>query len=150
MPVEISLLLIAAACIVFVIAAVITLRLFVLRLQALTQKTIALQRDLNELTVACSKLIQTADDTMKEIGDVASTVNQVVGAAKGMGQSIEQTAGVMKQISGVLSQRAAQYVERDRNRGQMEDMMQWTELAMSAWQLWQTGRQKNKQHERRE
>lgn len=150
MPLEISLLIMAAACIVFVITVLIAMRLFMLRLHILTEKTIELQRDLNQLAQDCSKLLQTTDDTVKEIGEAVSTVNYVVGAAKGMGQSLEQTAGVMKKISGLLSQRAAQYAEQERDKRQLEDMMQWAELAMSAWQLWQTGRQKNKQPERRE
>jgi len=150
MPLEISVLVIAIACAVFVVATLIAFRLLVLRLQILTEKTVAMQRDLQELSSACSKLMVTTDATVKEIGEVASTVNQVVGAAKDMGQSISQTAAVIRQVSSTLSQRAARYTEQERGSKGLDDMMQWTELAMSAWQLWQTGRQKSKQSERRE
>jgi uncharacterized protein YoxC len=150
MPLEISVLIIAIACAIFVTVALIALRLLVMRMQTLTEKTIAMQRDLQELSNACGKLMQTTDDTVKEIGEAAATVNHVVGAAKDMGQSISETAAVMKQVSSILSQRAAQYVEQDRGTKQLDDMMQWTELAMSAWQLWQTGRQKSKYSERRD
>jgi len=149
MPLEISVLVIAVACAVFVVAMVITIRLLVLRLHTLTEQTVAMQRDLQELSHTCSKLMVTTDATVKEIGEVAATVNQVVGAAKDMGQSISQTATVIRQVSSTLSQRAARYTE-ERGSKQLDDMMQWTELAMSAWQLWQTGRQKSKQTERRE
>lgn len=144
MTLEHSMLIIAIAIVITVIAVLICLRIMMAKLNQLLLKTMELEQELFTVTKNSQSLIQQAEKTVSEIGDTFSSINTIAIAAKSMGESVEQTASVMKSVSHIVSERATQYMQSHKQTDPTGNIMQWAELTMSAWQLWLSQKAKSK------
>lgn len=130
----------AGAFVVLVIAVIIAIRSALIRLGRMQNLAEAIQQDLHKLSLEMSGILQPAEETVRTVNHQLQSVSWLFKAARQVGDTLEQTTSAIENAAAVLSQAARRHAERASEERQVDEAMQWAELGMTAWQLWQSRR----------
>lgn len=134
---------IAAAAFVLLVAGVlIGLRAAMAKLAGMQASAEAMQREVQRLAKDYGRLVQPAEQTIRTAQNQLQAASGLFNAASQIGGAMEQSASAVRRVSSVLSDQAAQHVERAAEKRQIGEAFEWMELGMAAWQLWQSRRKK--------
>lgn len=135
------------AFVILVIAIIVTMRMLIIQLNTIAATATDMKQDISRLSLEFRVLIQSTDETVKIISDSVQSVQGIVHATRQISASLEQTATMVENVTSKLSSRASHFIEQEKVDRQIDDAMQWADLAFSAWQLWQGGRKKSSEHD---
>lgn len=130
----------AGAFVVLTAGILIAIRFMLTRLARLQASAEAVQRDMHRLSAELSGVLQPAEETIRTVHRQLQSLDGLFTAARQVGGTLEQTTAAMERVTAVLSLSAARHAERISEERQANEAMQWAELGMTAWQLWQNSR----------
>ncbi|WP_127532528.1 DUF948 domain-containing protein [Paenibacillus kobensis] len=138
--------LIAATVIFAVLTAglLIGLKNIVSRIVLMQQSSQRLELDVRTLMVKLQGTTERADKTLALVSDQLKAVSGLFQAASLFGESVENASAAVNSMTAALSNKARQQAERIENkklRG-LDEALDWAEVGMTAWQLWQSVRDK--------
>ncbi|WP_424766806.1 DUF948 domain-containing protein [Paenibacillus sp. sgz302251] len=132
---------IAAGAFVFLVAGILmALRTALGRLMLVQASAAAMQQDLHKLTAELSALVQRAEETLQGANQQLQAASRLFEAAGHVGGAIAHTTSAVERVTSVLSESAEQHAKRSAAKRQAGEALEWAELGMAAWQLWQTNR----------
>ncbi|MWC28879.1 DUF948 domain-containing protein [Paenibacillus sp. MMS18-CY102] len=136
-----------AATVVFIVLAIgllIGLRAVVYRLALMQQSTEKLERDMRTLMLKLQGTTDRMDDTLGLVSAQLRAMSGLFQAASLMGESVENASAAMNAMTAALSNKARQQAERIENKRLkgLDEALDWAEVGMTAWQLWQSVRDK--------
>jgi len=136
LPIEYSFWIIAGSAVVFVIALIVAIIKILVKIEQMTKTATEIKQDIQRLSLESSVLIQSTDETMRMIKESVHAAQGLVHATKQVGQTIDHTTAMVEKVTNALSEKAITYVEKEKTNRHLDEALQWTELALSAWQLW--------------
>ncbi|MBD2867524.1 DUF948 domain-containing protein [Paenibacillus arenilitoris] len=130
----------AGAFVLLAIGMLIALRSALGRLARAQASAEAMQRDVHKLAQELSGLAAPAEATIREAHKHLQSAGRLFEAAGQVGAAIAHTTSAVERVSSVLSESAERHANRAATKRQVEEALEWAELGMAAWQLWQTSR----------
>lgn len=130
----------AGAFVILAAGILVALRSALSRLGQVQAEAEAMRQDLHKLSQEISGLIQPAEETIREAHRQLQAASKLFEAAGQVGGAIAHTTSAAERITSVLSESAEQHAKRYRTKRQVGEALEWAELGMAAWQLWQTSR----------
>ena len=130
----------AGAFVVLVAGILLALRSALSRLGQLQAAAESMRQDLNKLSLELSGLVQPAEETIRVMHRQLQSASKLFEAAGQVGGAIAHTTSAAQRITSVLSESAEQHAKRYETKRQVGEALEWAELGMTAWQLWQTNR----------
>jgi uncharacterized protein YoxC len=130
----------AGAFVVLVAGILLVLRSALNRLGQVQAAADKVQQDLHKLSLELSGLVQPAEETIKAAHRQLESASKLFEAAGQVGGAIAHTTSAVERVTSVLSESAEQHAKRYETKRQVGDALEWAELGMAAWQLWQTSR----------
>lgn len=130
----------AGAFVVLVTGILLVLRAALNRLGQVQAAAEAMQKDLHKLSLELSGLVQPAEDTIMAAHRQLESASKLFEAAGQIGGAIAHTTSAVERVTSVLSESAEHHAKRYETKRQVGDALEWAELGMAAWQLWQTSR----------
>ncbi|WP_331701620.1 DUF948 domain-containing protein [Paenibacillus sp. IITD108] len=87
-------------------------------------------------------ILQPAADTVQAINDQLQSSRKLFQAAEQASEAVDQVSKAAGHLTNLLSDAAVRYVEQSskKQQKQVDEALQWAEIAVIAWQLWQKGR----------
>ncbi|GFN30200.1 DUF948 domain-containing protein [Paenibacillus xylaniclasticus] len=122
----------------------IGLRTIVSRVVLIQLSSERLEQDVRALLIKLQKTSERADETLELISAQLRAVSGLFQAASLLGESVENASAAVNSMTAALSNKARQQAERIENkklRG-LDEALDWAEVGMTAWQLWQSVRDK--------
>lgn len=138
----------AAAFVVLTVGILTALRTALGKLSQLQASAAAMQQELLARSKELSVLMQQTEETMKTARRQFQAAGKLFEAAGQVGGAIAHTTSAVESISSVLSESAEYHAKRAAAKRQTVEALEWAELGMAAWQLWQTNRKAAAQDER--
>lgn|GEM_PF-647837 len=136
-----------AATIVFAVLTVgllIGLKKIISRIALIQQSSERLEQDVRALMKKLQGTSERADETLELVSNQLQSVSGLFQAASLFGESVENASAAVNSMTAALSNKARQQAERIENkklRG-LDEALDWAEVGMTAWQLWQSVRDK--------
>ncbi|WP_028610282.1 DUF948 domain-containing protein [Paenibacillus harenae] len=130
----------AAAFVILTAGILLAVRSALGRLAEAQASAAAMQQDLHKLMKELSGLVRPAEDTIRAAHRQLQAVNSLFEAAGQVGGAIANTTSTVERVTAVLSESAEQHAKRAATKRQFGEALEWAELGMAAWQLWQTSR----------
>ena len=140
MTMEWSAALAAIAFSVLVAGVLIALRALLAKLARIQATADRLQEDVHRISGEVSSLLEPAKQSMRLVQKRLDATEGLFSAVKQAGGAIEHTVSSVERAASVLSQSAVQHAERIAQKKQGEAIVQWTELGLTAWQLWNSSK----------
>ncbi|WP_138753233.1 DUF948 domain-containing protein [Paenibacillus sinopodophylli] len=134
---------IAAGAFVFLVAGILlALRTALHRLGQVQIEAEAMRLDLHKLSTELSRLIQPAEETIRSANRQLLAASKLFESAGHIGGAIANTTSAAERITSLLSESVEQHANHHKTKRQVGEALEWAELGMTAWQLWQTNRKK--------
>ncbi|OBZ12992.1 DUF948 domain-containing protein [Bacillus sp. FJAT-26390] len=130
----------AGAFVVLAAGILLALRAALNKLGQVQAAADKVQQDLQKLSLELSGLIQPAEETIRAAHKQLESASKLFEAAGQVGGAIAHTTSAAERISSVLSESAEHHAKRYETKRQVGEALEWAELGMAAWQLWQTSR----------
>lgn len=130
----------AGAFVVLVSGILLALRSALIRLGQVQAAAESMRQDLNKLSLELGGLVQPAEETIRVMHRQLQAASKLFEAAGQVGGAIANTTSAAQRITSVLSESAEQHAKRYETKRQVGEALEWAELGMTAWQLWQTSR----------
>jgi uncharacterized protein YoxC len=136
-----------AATVVFIILTIgllIGLRIIVIRLRQMQQAAERLEQDMHALMRRLQGTTERAEITLDLVSSQLKAVSGVFQAASMLGESVENASAAVNAMTAAMANKARQQAERiesKRIKG-LDEALDWAEVGMTAWQLWQSVRDK--------
>ncbi|MOA11103.1 hypothetical protein D3C78_1310240 [compost metagenome] len=130
----------AGAFVILTAGILYALRSALGKLAQLQASAAAAQDDLHKLTTELSGLVKPAEDTIRAAHRQLQSAESLFTAAGQIGGAIAHTTSAIEQVTSVLSDAAEKHAKRASTKRQAGEAMEWAELGMTAWQLWQSSR----------
>ncbi|MEK3883589.1 DUF948 domain-containing protein [Paenibacillus sp. PL2-23] len=140
----------AAAAVAFVVLTaglLLGLRAMLKRLDQAQSSVQAVQADLQRLTSEISAVLRPLEESVRSVHRGMEAADGLVQAVRQVGSTVERTTAAVERVTASLSASAVKHAERLAGGKQLEEAAQWAELGLTAWQLWQTGRNGRRSHE---
>lgn len=134
---------IAAAAMSFVVLVagiLYAIRIGLKRLERMQASAEALQEELQQLSAQASSLLVPAEETIKTLKEGVQSAEGLFKAVKGAGHTIHQSTSALERVTSTLSDSAVRHAEQLAGKRQLDEAVQWAELGLTAWHLWQWGR----------
>jgi len=132
----------AAAFIVMTAGMLAAVRIALIRLSQLQQAAEAMRQDIARLTSKAERLIEPAERTLRTANSGLESAQRLFQAARHIGGAIAHTTSAIETAASLLSKTARHHAERDDTKKKAQEAMEWAELGMAAWQLWQSNRKR--------
>ncbi len=99
-----------------------------------------------------ARILEPAADTVQAVNDQLQSSRKLLLAAEQASEVTNQVAKAAGHLTSLLSETAGRYVELStgRKKQQIDEALQWAEIAVIAWQLWQNGKIRAAQMEEQE
>ncbi|KRE49672.1 DUF948 domain-containing protein [Paenibacillus sp. Soil522] len=130
----------AGAFVVLVVGILLSLRSALIRLGQVQTAAESMRQDLNKLSLELGGLVQPAEETIRVMHRQLQAASKLFEAAGQVGGAIANTTSAAQRITSVLSESAEKHAKRYDTKRQVGEALEWAELGMTAWQLWQTSR----------
>jgi uncharacterized protein YoxC len=145
----------AGTFVVLALGILIALRAALAKLEKITQATVSMQRELNrqaselaglvqeELSVRSSELgslMQQSEETMRAVQHQLKSATALFEAAGQVGGAIRHTTSAAEHAAAILSSAASRHASRAETSRRAGEALDWAELGMTAWQMWQANR----------
>lgn len=130
----------AGAFVVMVVGILLAIRSALSRLAKVQASADVIQQDLHKLSLELSGLVQPAEETIRAAYRQLQAANSLFEAAGQVGGAIAHTTSAVERVTSVLSESAELHAKRHETKRQVGEALEWAELGMAAWQLWQTNR----------
>lgn len=130
----------AAAFVILVVGMLIAIRTALSRLGRMQASAEEIQQDMHKLALELNGLVQPAEETIRTVHRQLQSANRLFEAVEQIGDVITHTTSAAVNITSVLSESAAHHAKRTATKRQASDTLEWAELGMAAWQLWQSSR----------
>ncbi|WP_143088414.1 DUF948 domain-containing protein [Paenibacillus algorifonticola] len=126
-----------------VVGLLLGLRKGLIQLESLQTSADELRGQLQHTAAETVALMEPAKQSLLLVHQQLQNVQSLFTAAGQIGETIEQTTETVSRVSSMLSESAAQHMAKAETRNKAKEAMEWAELGMLAWQLWQTKRKHN-------
>ncbi|MDF2836967.1 MAG: hypothetical protein K0Q63_2607 [Paenibacillus sp.] len=130
----------AAAFVVWVAGTLIAIRALLARITRLQASAAAVQEDVHRLSGELSQILLPTELAVRSVQQNMESTEKLFQAARQVGGTIEATTSAVERVATSLSRSAAGHADRIAKRRELDAAVQWAELGLTAWQLWQTGR----------
>ncbi|WP_240941099.1 DUF948 domain-containing protein [Paenibacillus sp. HB172176] len=130
----------AVAFAVLVAGVLIALRALLAKLARIQATADRLQNDLHHISGEVSSLLQPAEQSIRIVQKRLDATEGLFSAVRQAGDSIEHTVSAVEKAASMLSTSAVKHAENIARKKQGEAIVQWTELGLTAWQLWNSSR----------
>lgn len=130
----------AGAFVILVAGILLALRSAIVKLSHVQASADVMQRDLQKLASEISGLIQPTEEAVRAAHCQLEALSKLFQAAGQVGGAIAHTTSAVEQVTSVLSESAELHAKRHETKRQVGEALEWAELGMAAWQLWQTNR----------
>lgn len=130
----------AGAFVVLVVGILLSLRSALNRLGQMQAAANSMQQDLHKLSLELEGLVQPAGETIRTMHRQLQAASKLFEAAGQVGGTIAHTTSAAERITSILSESAEHHSKRYETKRQVGEALEWAELGMTAWQLWQTSR----------
>ncbi|WP_139992419.1 DUF948 domain-containing protein [Paenibacillus paridis] len=130
----------AGAFVILVGGILFILRAALRKLGQMQAMAEAMQSDLHKLTAEIGGLVQPTEETIREAHRQLQAASKLFEAVGQVGGAIAHTTSAAERITSVLSESAEEHAKRHETKRQVGEALEWAELGMAAWQLWQTSR----------
>ncbi|OMF21331.1 hypothetical protein BK133_28545 [Paenibacillus sp. FSL H8-0548] len=130
----------AGAFVILVAGILLVLRSALFKLARVQVMAETMQEDLHKLSLELGGLIKPAEETIIAAHRQLQAASKLFEAAGQVGGAIAHTTSAAERISSLLSESAEQHAKRPETKRQVGEALEWAELGMTAWQLWQTSR----------
>jgi len=136
-----------AATIVFVILTIgllIGLRVLIIRLRQIQQAGERLEQEMLLLMRKLQGTTERAEVALDLVSNQLKAVNGLFQAASVLGESVENASAAVNAMTAAMANKARQQAERIENKRMkgLDEALDWAEVGMTAWQLWQSIRDK--------
>ncbi|WP_238190973.1 DUF948 domain-containing protein [Paenibacillus sp. L3-i20] len=133
----------AGAFVLLVTGGLLAIRSLLLRLAEVQKSAVAIQRDMHQLSAEIGAVLQTTHEAVRTVQRGLDSTDGLVQAVRQVGGTIEHTTSAVERVTSTLSGAAVKHAERIAQNRQVDEAVQWAELGLTAWQLWQTRRKDN-------
>ncbi|MHA6483617.1 DUF948 domain-containing protein [Paenibacillus sp. strain BS8-2] len=130
----------AAAFVVWVGGTLLAIRALLARLAKVQASAAAVQEDMHRLSGEVSQILLPTEQTVRSVQQSVESTEKLFQAARQVGGTIEATTSAVERVATSLSRSAAGHADRLAKRSEVDTAVQWAELGLTAWQLWQSGR----------
>ncbi|CAM4060915.1 DUF948 domain-containing protein [Paenibacillus alkaliterrae] len=130
----------AGAFVILAIGILIALRSALGRLAQMQASAAGMQQDLQKVTTELGGLVHEAEETIRAAHRQLQSASRLFEAAGQIGGAIAHTTSAVEHVTSVLSEAAELHAKRPATKRQTGEVLEWAELGMAAWQLWQTSR----------
>ncbi|MUT66895.1 hypothetical protein [Paenibacillus sp. NEAU-GSW1] len=113
------------------------------RLSALQAAAELALADAQAASLKLGALAEPAEQTLRTAQHQLQSAGKLFAAAGQIGDAVEHTTSAVSKVSSVLANSAVQHAERASKQRQIGEALEWAELGMAAWQLWQTNRKRH-------
>lgn len=137
----------AAAFIMLAAGILIGLRVFILRLKRAQASIEAVQADIHKLSTDVASVLQPLEETIRSVQKGLDAAEGLVQAVRHVSGTVERTTSAVERATTALSASAVKHAERLARSKQLDEAAQWAELGLTAWQLWQSRRSGNPDHD---
>lgn len=131
------------AFIVLVAGVLLALRKLLQRFAQLQKSAEAVQADMHRLSAELGEVLKPAGQTVKSLQQGVDAAQDLFHAVRDIGGTIRGTTSAVERTAAVLSDSAVRHAERLARTRQADQAVQWAELGLTAWQLWQSSRPRN-------
>ncbi|MBD3919594.1 DUF948 domain-containing protein [Paenibacillus sp. PR3] len=136
-----------AATVVFVILTIgllIGLRVLIIRLRQMQQAGERLEQEMHLLMRKLQGTTERAEIALDLVSTQLKAVNGLFQAASVLGESVENASAAVNAMTAAMANKARQQAERIENKRMkgLDEALDWAEVGMTAWQLWQSVRDK--------
>ncbi|OUS77616.1 hypothetical protein B1748_07425 [Paenibacillus sp. MY03] len=129
-----------AAFVIWVAGTLLAVRALLGRMARVQASAEAVQEDMHRLSGEMSQVLLPTEQTMRSLQQSAESAERLFQAVGQVGGTIEHATSAVERVTGTLSQSAICHAERIAKQRELDAAVQWAELGLTAWQLWQTGR----------
>lgn len=130
----------ALAFVILVAGVLLALRKLLQRIAQLQQSAEAVQADMHRLSGEISEVLQPATETVKSLQRGVGSAEELFLAVRDIGGTIRSTTSAVDRTTSLLTESAIRHAERLSRTRQADQAVQWAELGLTAWQLWQSSR----------
>lgn len=130
----------ATAFVVWVAGTLIAIRALLAKITRLQASAAAVQEDVHRLSGELSQILLPTEQTVRSVQQSVESTEKLFKAAGQIGNTIEATTSAVERVAVTLSSSAAGHADRIAKRRELDSAVQWAELGLTAWQLWQSGR----------
>ncbi|CAM4240739.1 uncharacterized protein YoxC [Paenibacillus endophyticus] len=130
----------AGAFVILVAGILLALRSALRRLDHVQTEAAAMRLDVHKLSTELCRLVEPAEETIRSANRQLQAASKLFESAGQVGGAIANTTSAAEHITSLLSESAERHAKRYQTKRQVGDALEWAELGMTAWQLWQTSR----------
>ncbi|MFF2481536.1 DUF948 domain-containing protein [Paenibacillus sp. NPDC058071] len=132
----------AVAFTVLTIGLLLFARAAMIKLAKVQSAADELSRRLQGSAERLERIAEPAEETIRTVNRQLHSVNRLFEAASHIGGTIEHASRAANEAAAVLAKSVSRHAERDSGQRRVEEALDWAELGMAAWQLWQTNRKR--------
>jgi len=130
----------AAAFVILTAGVLIAARIMLIRLSRMEAAALQLQQELKQLTLQAGRVMVPAEQAIQTVNRQLNSVSGIFDAAAQIGGAVSHTTSAVEQLTSVMASAAEQHAKRPETMKKAGDILEWAELGMAAWTLWQSGR----------
>lgn len=131
---------VAGAFVILVGGILIALRSALSRVKQVQAEAEVMRQDLSKLSAEIGGLVQPTEEAIRAVHRQLQAMSKLFEAAGQVGGAIAHTTSTVERVTSILSESAEQHAKRHETKRQVGEALEWAELGMAAWQLWQTSR----------
>nr|WP_232242937.1 DUF948 domain-containing protein [Paenibacillus sp. GSMTC-2017] len=133
----------AGAFILLVAGVLFAIRSLLIRLSRVQSSAEAIQADMHLLSTEIESVLQTTHEAVRALQRGLESTEGLVQAVRQVGGTIQHTTSAVERVTSTLSASAVKHVEGIAEKRHIAEAVQWAELGLTAWQLWQARRKDN-------
>ncbi|MDQ6421825.1 hypothetical protein RB620_20565 [Paenibacillus sp. LHD-117] len=130
----------AAAFVVWVAGTLLAARMLLARLARIQAAAESVRADVHRLSGELSQVLLPTEQTVRSVLQSVESAERLFQAAGQVGGTIESATSAVERVATTLSRSAISHAERIAHKREVDQAVQWAELGLTAWQLWQSGR----------
>jgi uncharacterized protein YoxC len=135
------------ATVVFIILTIgllIGLRIIIMRLRQMQLSAERLEQDMHDLMRTLQGTAERAEVALDLVSAQLKAISGLFQAASVLGESVENASVAVNAMTAAMANKARQQAERIENKRikGLDEALDWAEVGMTAWQLWQSVRDK--------
>lgn len=130
----------AGAFVIWVAGTLLAIRVLLARIMNVQASAEAVQADVHRLSGELSSVLLPTEQAVRSVQQSVESVEGLFRAVSQVGGAIERSTLAVERVTGTLSRSAISHAERIAKQRELDTAVQWAELGLTAWQLWQSGR----------